>query len=80
MANLKPFYENVNKIARSESPETAEEKRYPKKLHERHVETVLEKNMYIKAAMVTELVQMGYSLELIEKILKVDADTLDSLL
>ena len=63
-----------------EGLEKVEKKRNQKRVHERQVETVLEKNMYIKAAMVTELVQMGYSLELIEKILKVDADTLDNLL
>ena len=44
------------------------------------METLSENNMKAKATMVTELVDMGFSLEAIERILRIKSETLDRLL
>ena len=44
------------------------------------LEHIAEKNMRVKAEMVTELVDMGLSLEAIERILHLESDVLDRLL
>lgn len=41
---------------------------------------ISENNLFAKAAMVTELVEMGFTLEAIERILKLDSAVLDRLL
>jgi len=44
------------------------------------MEVLSENNLKAKAAMVTELVDMGFSLEAIERILRIKSKTLDRLL
>ena len=44
------------------------------------IETLSENNLKAKAAMVTELVDMGFSLKAIERILGIKSETLDRLL
>jgi hypothetical protein len=43
-------------------------------------ENISERNLYVKAAMVTELVEMGFSLEAIERVLNLESEVLDRLL
>jgi len=47
---------------------------------EPEMDALSENNMKAKAAMVTELVDMGFSLEAIERILGIKSETLDRLL
>jgi hypothetical protein len=43
-------------------------------------EATAENNLYAKAVMVTELVEMGFSLEAIERILNLESEVLDRIL